>query len=81
MNTPNPLLVAKMTRLALGFLATAVHIRPTIYQAIWLELLDEMPSTEDPKVREKIAKEHMAVLNWLFEEALTKPEAVEATPE
>jgi hypothetical protein len=76
MTAPNPLLVKKMTRMALGFLATDMY-RPTLEGACLLELLDQL-QVASPKVRRELLEEHMLALSWILRDACTL-QTVEAT--
>ena len=69
MNTPNPLLVAKMSRLALQILATAAP-RSTVTSAA-AELVLEQVSLASPKLRRELLDDHLAALDWILKDAFT----------
>ena len=67
--TPDPLLIAKTTRLALQFLATDT-MRPTVTSAV-MELVMEDVSLASPKLRRQLMDEHSAALDWVLRDAYT----------
>ena len=69
MTTPNPLLVAKMTRLALQILATDT-MRPTVTSAV-MGLVMESVSLASPKLRRELIDCHWAALDWVLRDAFT----------
>ena len=62
--TPHPLLVAKMSRLALQILATATP-RTTVTSAA-AELVMEQVSLASPKLRRELLDAHLAALDFLL---------------
>ena len=75
-NTPNPLLVAKMSRLALQILATATP-RTTVTSAA-ADLVLEQVSLASPKLRRELLDAHLEALDWLLKDAF-KSQAPTAT--
>ena len=69
MTTPDPLLVAKMTRLALQMLATDT-LRPTVTSAA-MELVMNSVSLASPKLRRELIDLHLAALDWVLRDAFT----------
>ena len=67
MATPDPLLIAKTTRLALQFLATDT-MRPTVTSAV-MELVMDDVSLASPKLRRELIDSHLAALDWTFADA------------
>ena len=67
--TPDPLLVAKMTRLALQMLATDT-LRPTVTSAA-MELVMDSVSLASPKLRRELMDHHRAALDWVLRDAFT----------
>ena len=67
--TPDPLLVAKMTRLALQMLATDT-LRPTVTSAA-MELVMDSVSLASPKLRRELIDLHRAALDWVLRDAFT----------
>ena len=76
MNTPEPLLVTKMTRLALQILSTA-EPRSTVTSAA-AELVMEQVSLASPKLRRELLDAHLEALDWLLKDAF-KSQAPKAT--
>jgi len=70
MNTaPNPLLVTKMTRIALQILSTAEPRSKVTSPAA--ELVLETISSASPKVRRELLDAHLAALEWILKDAFT----------
>ena len=67
MNTPNPLLVTKMTRLALQILSTA-EPRSTVTSAAAELVMDDV-SLASPKLRRELLDDHLEALDWLLKDA------------
>ena len=67
MNTPNPLLVTKMTRIALQILSTAEPRSRVTSPAA--ELVLESISSASPKVRREQLDAHLEALDWLLKDA------------
>ena len=65
--TPNPLLVTKMTRIALQILSTAEPRSKVTSPAA--ELVLETISSASPKVRRELLDAHLAALEWLLQDA------------
>ena len=64
MNAPDPLLIAKVTRLALQILATDT-LRPTVTSAV-MELVMNSVSLASPKLRRELMDRHRAALDWVL---------------
>ena len=69
MTAPDPLLVAKVTRLALQILATDT-VRPTVTSAV-MELVMNSVSLASPKLRRELIDLHLAALDWVLRDAFT----------
>ena len=67
MNTPNPLLVTKMTRFALQILSTA-EPRSTVTSAAAELVMDDV-SLASPKLRLELLDDHLAALEWILADA------------
>ena len=69
LSAPDPLLIAKMTRLALQILATDT-LRPTVTSAV-MELVMDSVSLASPKLRRELIDLHRAALDWVLRDAFT----------
>ena len=69
MTAPDPLLIAKVTRLALQMLATDT-LRPTVTSAV-MELVMDSVSLASPKLRRELIDHHRAALDWVLRDAFT----------
>ena len=80
LSAPDPLLIAKMTRLALQILATDT-LRPTVTSAV-MELVMDSVSLASPKLRREQIDLHRAALDWVLRDAFTSqvPAVANATP-
>ena len=67
MNTPDPILIYKMQRLALQFLATS-EVRTTVTSAV-MELVMDDVSVASPKLRRELIDQHRAALDWVLKDA------------
>ena len=67
--TPNPLLVTKMTRIALQILSTAEPRSKVTSPAA--ELVLESISLASPKLRRELLDAHLAALDWILKDAFT----------
>ena len=67
--TPNPLLVTKMTRIALQILSTAEPRSKVTSPAA--ELILESISLASPKLRRELLDDHLAALDWILKDAFT----------
>ena len=67
--TPEPLLVKKMTRIALQILSTAEPRSKVTSPAA--ELVLESISSASPKVRRELLDAHLAALEWILKDAFT----------
>ena len=67
MSAPNPLLVTKMTRIALQILSTAEPRSKVTSPAA--ELVLESISSASPKLRRQLLDDHLAALEWLLQDA------------
>ena len=67
MNTPDPLLVTKMTRIALQILSTAEPRSRVTSPAA--ELVLESISLASPKLRRELLDDHLAALEWILQDA------------
>ena len=76
LSAPDPLLIAKMTRLALQILATDT-LRPTVTSAV-MELVMDSVSLASPKLRRELIDLHRAALDWVLRDAFTSQVPAEA---
>jgi len=76
MRAPNPLLVTKMTRIALQILSTAEPRSKVTSPAA--ELVLETISSASPKVRRELLDAHLEALEWILADAF-KAQAPTAT--
>lgn len=67
MSAPNPLLVTKMTRIALQILSTAEPRSKVTSPAA--ELVLETISSASPKVRRELLDDHLEALDWILKDA------------
>ena len=67
MTTPDPLLITKMTRIALQILSTAEPRSKVTSPAA--ELVLESISLASPKVRRELLDAHLEALDWLLKDA------------
>lgn len=67
MTTPDPLLITKMTRIALQILSTAEPRSKVTSPAA--ELVLESISSASPKLRRELLEAHLAALDWIFKDA------------
>ena len=65
--TPEPLLITKMTRIALQILSTAEPRSKVTSPAA--ELVLETISSASPKVRRELLDEHLEALDWILKDA------------
>ena len=81
LSAPDPLLVAKVTRLALQILATDT-LRPTVTSAV-MELVMDSVSLASPKLRRELIDLHRAALDWVLRDAFTSqvPAGANASPD
>ena len=71
MSAPNPLLVTKMTRIALQILSTAEPRSKVTSPAA--ELVLETISSASPKVRRELLDAHLEALEWILADAFRSP--------
>ena len=70
MNTsPNPILIAKMSKIAMQILSTAEPRSKVTSPAA--ELVLESISSASPRLRRELLEEHMAALDWILKDAFT----------
>ena len=74
--TPQPLLITKMTRIALQILSTAEPRSKVTSPAA--ELVLETISSASPKLRRELLEAHLEVLDWILKDAF-KSQVPEAT--
>ena len=69
--TPNPLLVTKMTRIALQILSTAEPRSKVTSPAA--DLVLETISSASPKVRRQLLDDHLEAMDWILKDAFKSP--------